>query len=151
MQVSKILTADRIRVPLSSTDKVGAITELIDVLAAVGALSDRDAVLSAVLKREGERSTGIGFGLAIPHGKSEGCAQLVMAAGKPAQPIDFESVDRRPVTFVVLLVSPPAQTAPHIQALAKISRLMNAESFRAAVARVQTAQELHDAIAAAET
>jgi fructose-specific phosphotransferase system IIA component len=150
MQLSKLLTADRIRVPLKAAEKTDVITELIDVLAATGGLADRDAALQAVLKREAERTTGIGYGLAIPHGKSDGCKQLVMAAGKPAEPVDFQSLDKRPVTFVVLLVSPPDQTGPHIQALAKISRLMNIEEFRAAVDNAEAAGELYDAIASHE-
>jgi len=150
MQLSKLLTADRIRVPLKATEKTEVITELIDVLAATGGLADRDAALQAVLKREAERTTGIGYGLAIPHGKSDGCQKLVMAAGKPAEPVDFQSLDQRPVTFVVLLVSPPDQTGPHIQALAKISRLMNIEEFRAAVDNAKAADELYDAIASHE-
>lgn len=150
MQLSKLLTADRIRVPLKAAEKTDVITELIDVLAATGGLADRDAALQAVLKREAERTTGIGYGLAIPHGKSDGCKKLVMAAGKPAQPVDFQSLDQRPVTFVVLLVSPPDQTGPHIQALAKISRLMNIEEFRAAVDNAEAAGELYAAIASHE-
>ncbi|MFQ5806047.1 MAG: PTS sugar transporter subunit IIA [Phycisphaerae bacterium] len=146
MELSKLVTLDRVRVPIEATDKHGVITELIDVLAETGGLADRDAALNAVLKREAERTTGIGYGLAIPHGKSEGCTKLVMAAGKPAQPVDFQSLDQRPVTFVVLLVSPPDQTGPHIQALAKISRLMNIEEFRDAVAKATTAEELHAAV-----
>ena len=150
MELSKQLTIDRIRVPLNATDKTAAITELVDVLSDTDGLIDRDVVLEAVLKREAERSTGIGYGLAIPHGKSDGCKKLVMAAGQPAEPIDFQSVDGRPVKFIVLLVSPPDQTGPHIQALAKISRLMNIEQFRTKIEDVTTAQELHDAITAAE-
>ncbi len=150
MQLSKLLTADRIRVPLKAAEKTDVITELIDVLAATGGLADRDAALQAVLKREAERTTGIGYGLAIPHGKSDGCKKLVMAAGKPAEPVDFQSLDQRPVTFVVLLVSPPDQTGPHIQALAKISRLMNIEEFRSAVDNAEAAGELYAAIASHE-
>lgn len=150
MQLSKLLTADRIRVPLKAAEKTDVITELIDMLAATGGLADRDAALQAVLKREAERTTGIGYGLAIPHGKSDGCKKLVMAAGKPAQPVDFQSLDQRPVTFVVLLVSPPDQTGPHIQALAKISRLMNIEEFRSAVDNAEGAGELYAAIASHE-
>ncbi|MCH7873599.1 MAG: PTS sugar transporter subunit IIA, partial [Planctomycetes bacterium] len=93
MELSKYLSVDRIRVPLSAADKTAAITELVDVLAATDGLIDRDVVLDAVLKREAERSTGIGYGLAIPHGKSAGCNKLVMAAGQPAEPIDFQSID----------------------------------------------------------
>ncbi len=150
MELSKLLTLDRIRVPLKATDKTAAITELVDVLAETDALSDREAVLKAVLKREAERSTGIGYGLAIPHGKSDGCKKLVMAAGQPAEPIEFQSVDGRPVRFIVLLVSPPDQTGPHIQALAKVSRLMNIEDFRALLEKVDNPKALHEAISAAE-
>jgi mannitol/fructose-specific phosphotransferase system IIA component (Ntr-type) len=150
MELSKLITLDRVRVPIKATDKHGVITELVDLLAETNGLADRELALDAVIKRENERTTGIGYGLAIPHGKSAGCNKLVMAAGKPAQPVDFQSLDGRPVTFVVLLVSPPDQTGPHIQALAKISRLMNIAEFRTAVDKASTAQELHDAIVAHE-
>jgi mannitol/fructose-specific phosphotransferase system IIA component (Ntr-type) len=151
MELSKLLTLDRVRVPIKAIEKRAVITELIDVLAETSGLVDRDAALDAVLRREAERTTGIGYGLAIPHGKSEGCNKLVMAAGKPAEPVDFQSLDQRPVTFVVLLVSPPDQTGPHIQALAKISRLMNIDEFRRAVEKATTAEELHAAITAFES
>lgn len=150
MELTKLLLPERVKVPLVGTDKKSVISELIDLLASVGGLTNREAALEAVLKREAERSTGIGYGLAIPHGRTDGCRSLAMAAGKPASPIDFQSLDGRPVTFVVLLVSPPNETGPHIQALARISRLMNAESFRAAVAQADTGKALYDAIAAQE-
>jgi fructose-specific phosphotransferase system IIA component len=146
MELSKLLTPDRICVPVEGADKETVITNLIDLLDRCKALTDRKAALEAVLKREQERTTGIGYGLAIPHGKSDGCQKLVIAAGKPAEPIDFQSLDGRPVGFVVLLVSPPDQTGPHIQALAKISRLMNLEEFRKAVDQADTAEALHAAI-----
>lgn len=151
MELSKILTPDRIQVPIPGDDKTAVITALIDLLATEGAVVNRTAALDAVLRREAERTTGIGYGLAIPHGKSDGCLNLVIACGKPAHPIDFQSLDGRPVTFVVLLVSPPDQTGPHIQALAKISRLMNMEAFRKAVADAASAQELHQAIVTFES
>lgn len=146
MNIADILTPERVKVPLEAADKTGVITELIDLLADHDGLSDRQAALDAVLKRENERTTGIGYGLAIPHGKSNGCGNLVMAAGKPAQPVDFQSLDGRPVTFVVLLVSPPDQTGPHIQALAKISRLMNIEDFRERVSTAESAEALYAVI-----
>ncbi len=146
MQISKLLTLDRIRVPMLAADKPAAIAELVDALHAAAAVRDRDAALAAVMKREAERSTGIGYGLAIPHGRTDACERLVMAAGKPQSPIEFQSADGRPVTFVVLLLSPPDQTGAHIQALAKISRLMNIEDFRVAIARATDAPTLHAAI-----
>ncbi len=146
MELSKIITPERVRVPLAGTDKKAVITELVQLLADTGALSDRDAALQAVLTREAERTTGIGYGLAIPHGKTDSCRQLAVAVGKPAQPVEFQSYDGRPVTFIVMLISPPDQTGPHIQALAKISRLMNVADFRAAVDRCTTSRELLTAI-----
>lgn len=151
MEIAKILTPERIRVPLQGTDKNAVITELVAVLDQTGALANRDTALQSVLKREAERSTGIGFGLAIPHGKSDGAKTIVMAAGKPAQPVEFQSADGRPVHFVVLLVSPPDQTGTHIQALAKISRLMMVEAFRTAIAEAKTAEELHAKITSFES
>ena len=151
MKLTDILSRDCVRVPLNSSDKTGAITELVDLLAETGRITDRDAVLRAVLERESTRSTAIGYGLAVPHGKSPACDKLIMAIGIPASPIDFDSKDGQPVNFVVLLVSPQDQTGPHIQALARISRLMLMEGFREAVSRAKSASEIHDIITKHET
>lgn len=148
MKITEILTADCVRVPLRATDKIAAITELVGLLSEQGQLRDREAVLESVLERERTRSTGIGLGLAVPHGKSHGLDALCMAVGKPTTPIDFESVDQRPCQFIVLLASPVDKTGPHIQALASVSRLWQTESFRAAVASAATAEELYNAICA---
>jgi mannitol/fructose-specific phosphotransferase system IIA component (Ntr-type) len=103
-----------------------------------------------VLDREATRTTGIGNGLAIPHGKCAGVDHLVVAIGKPATPIEFESIDGRPVNLIVLLASPPDQTGPHIQALARISRLMTVDSFRQAMKNATTPQQILDAVVAQE-
>ncbi|MHC4091591.1 MAG: PTS sugar transporter subunit IIA [Planctomycetota bacterium] len=146
MKLTDLLSPACVRVPLEATDKVGAITELLDLLGENGKLRDRDAVLQAVLAREATRSTGIGYGLAVPHGKSPACPRLAIAIGKPAKPIDFESKDGEPVNIIVLLASPPDQTGPHIQALARISRLMLVEKFRRAMGEARTADELYEVI-----
>ncbi|MHC4698719.1 MAG: PTS sugar transporter subunit IIA [Planctomycetota bacterium] len=146
MKITDILTTNCVRVPLNATEKIAAITELVDLLDANGQLDDRDQVLDSVLKREETRSTGIGRRLAVPHGKSAGCKNLVIALGKPATPIDFESPDGRPCNIIVLLASPIDKTGPHIQALAGISRMWQTESFRAKVAQAQTSDDLLAAI-----
>lgn len=150
MELSRILTVERVRVPLKARTKIEAITELVDVLADTGGLSDRGKALEAVLKRESERTTGLGYGMAIPHGKSDGCKQLAIAVGKPAEPIEFQSYDGRPVIFIVLLISPPDQTGLHIRTLGRISRVMNNDKFREAVATVMSPEELYAAIKAHE-
>ncbi len=134
MKITDILDANCVRVPLRASDKTAAITELVEVLRDGGKLSDADDVLRAVLEREQTRSTGIAEGLAVPHGKCHGCAKLVLAIGKPATPIDFNSKDGRPCELVFLLASPVDEMGPHIQALAQISRTWLAPQFRDAVA-----------------
>ncbi len=146
MKLTDILPLDCVCVPLNAADKTEAITELVDLLHDRGKLTDRDLVLRAVLDRESTRSTGIGYGLAVPHGKTSACPKLAMAIGKPAAPIDFDSKDGQPVNLIVLLASPPDQTGPHIQALARISRLMLVEPFRRAVGEAGTADELYQTI-----
>ena len=146
MKITEILQPACIRIPLTATDKTGAITELVDLLAEAGLLSDRDQVLQAVLAREATRSTGIGQTLAVPHGKSSGCRELTMAIGKPAEPIEFDAVDGRPCSFIVLLASPVDKTGPHIQALAGVSRLWLNEHFRLAVQQAATADAILAAI-----
>ena len=146
MKITEILQTVCIRIPLTATDKNGAITELVDLLAETGRLSDRDQVLQAVLAREATRSTGIGQTLAVPHGKSSGSRELTMAIGKPAEPIEFDAVDGRPCSFIVLLASPVDKTGPHIQALAGVSRLWLNEDFRRDVQVAATAEALYAAI-----
>ena len=133
MVLTQILQPTCVKVPLDAKDKNSAITELVDLLDASGLLLDRDAALDAVFTRERTRSTGIGSGIAIPHGKCSAVKELVMALGVARDPIDFESVDDKPVSIVILLVSPTDQTGPHIQALARISKLMLDVDFRTAL------------------
>ncbi|MBI1367274.1 MAG: PTS sugar transporter subunit IIA [Planctomycetes bacterium] len=150
MRLTDIIKLDCIAVPLSATDKQGAIFELVELLAKQGRIADPEALKKAVWEREVTRTTGIGHGLAIPHGKAECCDRLVMAIGKTAEPIEFNAIDHRPVRLIFLLASPPAQTGAHIQALAAISRLMTKDEFRAAMLTAPDAARIHELITQAE-
>ena len=118
-----------------------------DLLSEADRIGDPDALKEAVWEREVTRTTGIGYGLAIPHGKSDSCDRLVMAVGKPSEPIDFNAIDGQPVSVIFLLASPPDQTGAHIQALARVSRLMTDSAFREQVMAATDAQTLYDLIA----
>ena len=146
MKITETLQKECVRVPLQATEKTAVITELVDLLHAQGHFTDRDEVLRAILAREQTRSTGIGEGLAVPHGKTHACRELVMAVGKPAAALDFDSADGRPCEVVVLLASPVDQTGPHIQMLAHVSRLWQTSNFREALAAATTPDELYQAI-----
>lgn len=144
MILTQILQPTCIKVPVDNTEKEAVITELIDLLDANGLLSNRDIVLDAVLTRERTQSTGTGAGIAIPHGKCKGVRELVMALGIAHEPIQFGSIDGKPVTILFLLVSPADQTGLHIQALARISRLMLNEQFKATIEKATSAEEVYE-------
>ena len=150
MNLADIFAADCVRVPLRAADKQSAVYELVDLLAERGRIDDARTLKDAVWSRELVRTTGIGHGLAIPHGKCAGIPRLAMAVGKPATPMEFGSIDQKPVRLIVLLASPVDRTADHIQALAKISKLMTVEDTRNRVYAAATAQEIFDLLTAPE-
>jgi len=143
MNLTEILRPSCIKIPLEGKDKQAVITELVDVLDDNGLLQDRKAVSDAVLMREQTRSTGIGSGIAIPHGKCKGVAKLVMSIGIASRPIDFASIDGQPVSIFIMLVSPADQTGPHIQALAQISKLMLDKQFKQDLEKASSADEAY--------
>ena len=150
MLLTQILEVNCVKVPLEAKEKLLIIAELVDLLDANKLLSDREAALEAVLTREKTRSTGIGSGIAIPHGKCKAVKELVMAIGIAGEPIEFESVDGKGVTIVILLVSPTDQTGPHIQALARISKLMLDEEFKQSMENATSAEELYELLSGKE-
>jgi fructose-specific phosphotransferase system IIA component len=151
MILTRILRPSCIKVPVESRDKRSAITELVDLLDTNRLLLDRDVALQAVLAREQIRSTGIGGRIAIPHGKCKAVNELVMALGIAHQPIDFESIDGKAVTIIIVLVSPADQTGPHIQALATISRLMLDEEFKEKLEKAASANEVYELLSDKES
>ncbi len=150
MILTQILQPNCVKVPVENKDKEAVITELVDLLDANGLLLDREVALDAVLTRERTRSTGPGAGIAIPHGKCNAVKELVMAIGIAHEPIEFESVDGKPVTILILLVSPADQTGPHIQALASISRLMLNEEFKQKLEQAASAKEVYQLLSDTE-
>jgi len=151
MILTQILQPTCVKVPLEGRDKNSVITELVDLLDKNNLIQDRQMVLEAVFTRERTRSTGIGSGIAIPHGKCNAVRELIMALGIAKEPVDFDSVDRKPVSIVILLVSPADQTGPHIQALARISRLMLDEEFKKALEHAPSAKAAYDLMSERET
>lgn len=144
MKLLDILAPQCVKAPLLATEKRAVIDELVDLLAGLDRVHNPQALKDAVWAREQTRTTGIGHGLAIPHGKCEGLAGLAMAIGKPASPIEFEAIDGQPVRLVVLLASPPDRTSDHIQALARISRLMTMDDFRDRIYAADTPEAIYE-------
>ncbi|MFQ5563341.1 MAG: PTS IIA-like nitrogen regulatory protein PtsN [Parvularculaceae bacterium] len=119
-----------------------------DVLAAVAETAagivdaPADKILETLLEREQLGSTGVGDGVAIPHGKMEGLSHIVGVLARLEKPVDFDSLDDQPVDLVFLLLAPANATAAHLKALAKVSRLLRDEDARAALRGADTAEAL---------
>jgi mannitol/fructose-specific phosphotransferase system IIA component (Ntr-type) len=149
--LTELLSIDRIKIPLESQTKDDLLRELVGVAAAPAGQPERDDVLRAVREREAVLSTGIGHGVAIPHGKSSAVGDLRMAAGRAAAPVDFDALDGQPVSLFFLLVGPESAAGPHIKALSRISRLVRKDEVRDKLVAARTAQEFMDALKEAES
>jgi mannitol/fructose-specific phosphotransferase system IIA component (Ntr-type) len=148
--LTDLLTAERVRIPLEGRTKDDLLQELVDVVVDDAATPDRVEVLHAVREREAVLSTGIGHGVAIPHGKSAALAELRMAAGRATEPVDFDALDGQPVSLFFLLVGPESAAGPHIKALSRISRLVRRDEVRERLVAAKTAEEFIQALQEAE-
>ena len=146
-----ILSKDSIKVPFEVDSKQAAIDGLIELLGEQGHIDDVEDMKHVVWERENQRSTGIGEGIAIPHGKSDKVNRLFLAIGIPTTPIEFGSIDGKPVKLLALLVSPADRIAEHIQALGRISRLMGNEEFRESAYEASSPAELYEQITALQS
>ncbi|MBD3305589.1 PTS sugar transporter subunit IIA [candidate division KSB3 bacterium] len=148
MRLIEILREDLIKIELEAEDKWEAIEEMVNVLTATHEIRrrDRQELLSAVIEREKTMSTGLGHGIAIPHGASEQVEQFVGALGISRQGIDFQAIDGKPVYLVLLLAVPAQSFAQHVKTLAGIARLLNHEEFRQHLMHSATSQEVMELI-----
>lgn len=142
MKVLDILDPNAICLDLKSPSKTEAIQELCQILFSNSKIKDAQAVLNALMEREKLGSTGIGQGVAIPHGKTDHAQDLVAAIGISKKGVEFEALDGEPVHLIFLLVAPPDSAGIHLKALARISRLLKDKFFRQALKEAKTIEEI---------
>lgn len=142
MKISDILEEKLVVTNLAGSTKDDIINSMVDLVGQSSKVLDKEKVRTAIFEREKIMSTGVGNGFAIPHGKTEGVSDVVAAFGVTAQPIDYQSLDEKPVRLVFLLVGRDNMVGPHIKLLSRISRLMNKEEFRNKLLEVKTPQEV---------
>ncbi len=130
MKISDLLDTNNVIPDLSAENKEEAINNLVSSLST--RLDDETiaAVRKAVMERENIMSTGVGKGLAIPHGKCKHLSETFAAFGKLRQPVEYNAIDGEPVVILFLLVGPESQNSVHIKMLSRISRLLNSSAFR---------------------
>jgi fructose-specific phosphotransferase system IIA component len=148
--LTELLTPDRIKIPLVSDNKDDLLRELVEIVGDDRMVRDREEVLRAVRERESVLSTGIGNGVAIPHGKSSSVTELSLAAGVSHHPLDFEALDGHPVRLFFLLVGPESAAGQHVKALSRISRLLRRDSFRTRLVSAASSEEFYEIIREAE-
>jgi PTS system nitrogen regulatory IIA component len=146
MKILDFLDQKAVCANLKSTDKEGVIGELVDLLVASGKVKDANGMVKILLERESLGSTGIGQGIAIPHGKSSKISQMIGAIGISKNGIDFEALDGELVYIFVLLLAPADSAGPHLKALARISRLLKDKYFRDALKNATSEDSLLDII-----
>jgi nitrogen PTS system EIIA component len=146
MKLLDILPKKSIVPNLKGRTKKQVLEELIDALLKEKPELDRERLMAVLLERERLGSTGIGDGIAIPHGKMKDLDQLVLTFGKSADGVDFESMDGKPVHLFFLLVAPENCTGIHLRALARIARLLKNAPVRKRLVSVDTQDEIYAAI-----
>lgn len=146
MKISEILNKDLLIPNLQSKNKKGVLEELASVLVGQKKLPDLDRVVEVLLDREKLGSTGIGDGIAIPHGKIKDLGGVVASFGRSREGVDFESIDQKPTHLFFLLVAPENSAGVHLKALARISRLLKDPNFRKRLMEAGNEEELFQII-----
>src|SRR3984893_2596740 len=144
MSLAELLSADQIVPEMKATERWDAIVELMDLLVARGQIKpeDRDGILASLKQREETMSTGIGFGIAIPHCSSDRLENVVAAFGRSSAGIEFDALDNAPVKFVVLFIVPKNQFQTHLRTLASIAKFLNDRTTRDKLAGAKSTCEI---------
>ena len=150
MRLSELLTPSAVTLRLKSTTKRETIAELVGLLEVAHGLDTHGEILDRVIRREAMMSTGIGNGVAIPHGKAKAAERMMAACAVAPEGLEFESEDGQPAQLFVLFVSPENAATLHVKVLANISRLFKEESVRKTLREARSPQEFYAALQAAE-
>jgi nitrogen PTS system EIIA component len=143
MRIVDFLQIDRVIPALAATGKEEALTELAEPIANANPQLDKAGLIKTLISRENLGSTGIGGGVAIPHGKHDGLDHLVASFGRSVKGIDFNSMDHRPAHLFFLLVAPKNCAGDHLKALARISRLFKDPMLKNSLQQAETREEIY--------
>ncbi len=142
MKFSELINKNYIIPEFKGSTKKQVLEELVEALASKNVEIDKVVLLNALLEREKLGSTGIGDGVAIPHGKLNGLDNIILLFGKSGQGVDFDAIDRKPVCLVFLLVAPADSAGLHLKALARLSRMLREKEFKNSLLMAPDAETL---------
>jgi fructose-specific phosphotransferase system IIA component len=144
MTLGDILRKEQIIVEMQAADRWKAIDELIELLVTCGKIKPehREAIIGVVRKRESSMSTGIGFGIGIPHASTDLITEVVAAFGRSSRGVNFDALDNQPVKLVMLFLVPQGQFQKHLHTLASIAKLLHIKEFRQALEQAPDAETM---------
>ena len=147
MKITDILKKEFIIDNLVSADKASVLEELSFFLKSKGLVSDKENLLNALMEREKLGSTGIGENVAIPHAKSSEIGQIITIFGRSIKGVEFDSLDKKPVHFIYLVLAPAKSSGQHLKVLARISRLLKNKSLRETIISATETNQIYSIIA----
>jgi PTS system fructose-specific IIC component len=130
VKIRELLQKNSVLIDLPAADKKEAVSRLAGHMASMYNLPDSALIARKVLEREAQVSTGIGFGIAVPHARVEKINRMYMAAARNSKGIDFSSIDGQPVHLIFMIISPTGASNEHVQILSSLSRIMSYEDIR---------------------
>ena len=151
MRLSELLNPNAVSLRLAAQNKREALVELVGVLEAAHGFNSQGEILDRVLRREAMMTTGIGNGVAIPHGKARSVDRMAAACAVAPEGLEFEAEDGQPVYLLVLFVSPENATTLHVRVLANLSRLLKEESVRKSLREASSVDAFMAALLSAES
>jgi mannitol/fructose-specific phosphotransferase system IIA component (Ntr-type) len=148
MHLGDILSPAQVLPEMRATNRWEAIDELLGLLVDTGRIKaeNREAIAAAVKKRDLSMSTGIGFGIGIPHASTDLISEVTGAFGRSREGMNFDALDNQPVKLVTLFLVPQGQFQKHLHTLADIARLLHRTEFRQTLEQAPDAQTIFDAI-----
>jgi PTS system nitrogen regulatory IIA component len=146
MRLNQILKIEFINAGLSAGNKAEALAELVNAIIQGGLKLDYSSVIEVLKQRENLGSTGIGEGVAIPHGKISGLDDIVVAFGRSIEGISYDSLDGKPVHIFFLLLAPENSSGQHLKILAKISKMLKDVDFREKLLKAKSQSDLYKII-----
>ena len=143
MQLSEFINVNRIRSDINVSSKKRALEELSKLISQVQTQLDTSAIFDSLISRERLGSTGVGYGLAIPHGRIKNCSKITGAFIRLNHGIDFDAIDNQPVDMLFALAVPEESTDEHLQVLALIASMFNDENFREKLRHSDNAEAIY--------
>jgi PTS system nitrogen regulatory IIA component len=142
MRLSDFINKRLINLSLQAKGKKETLEELTDLLARQRIIPDREKLVNVLLERESLGSTGVGNGIAIPHAKTDLAKKIIITFGRSDKGIDFDSLDKKPVYLIFLIIAPEDAHETYLRVLARISRLLHEEKIRNGLRAAQSPRQV---------